>query len=316
VLTKFWDKIAENLAQETIVILYAPAFAFWTGGLGIYALRNGWQSILDMLEKLNTIQSIAILLVAIAILTISTILMGQFTVPILRWLEGYWQGPFAGLAQNRIDSINEKLSKKEERWNWLAKQRNSEELNPAQAKEYARLDAELANYPVNETWRMPTRLGNLIRMAEEFPANHYGLEINITWPRLWLVLPEAVQKEVARSRQNVDRSVQIFTWAVLFVFWGFLSPWAMIIALILAIAFYRSILQTAGAYGEILKSSYDLFRFKLYDAAYWPKPESPATEIHSGQALTNYLHRAEASKKIKFDFRSNEDKSQNPRAQL
>ncbi len=315
-LTKFWDKIAENLAQESLVILYAPALAFWAGGLGIYTLRNGWQSILDMLEKLNTIQSIAILLVAIAILTISTILMGQFTVPILRWLEGYWQGPFAGLAQNRIDSINEKLRKKEERWNWLAKQRSTDELNPSQAKEYARLDAELANYPVNETWRMPTRLGNLIRMAEEFPVNHYGLEINITWPRLWLLLPEAVQKEVARSRQNLDRSVQIFAWAVLFLVWSFLNPWAIVIALLLAFAFYRSILQSAGAYGELLKSTYDLFRFKLYDAAYWPKPESPASEIHSGQAFTNYLHRAEASKKIKFEFRSNEDRPQTPRNQL
>jgi hypothetical protein len=34
-LTKFWDKIAENLAQN-LVILYAPALAFWAGGLGLH----------------------------------------------------------------------------------------------------------------------------------------------------------------------------------------------------------------------------------------------------------------------------------------
>jgi len=313
-LTKFWDKIAENLAQESKEILIAPAFVFWAGGIGLYALRNGWQPLLIAVAAWNTAQTIAAILALLAILTISTTLMTQFTVPVLRWLEGYWQGLFSGMARGRVEAFNQKISQKEERWSWLAKQRTSEDLSPSQAREYAQLDAEMANYPVNEIWRMPTRLGNLIRSAEEYPVNHYGLEINITWPRLWLLLPESVQKEVARSRKNLDQTVQIFSWAILFLVWGILNPWAILIALFLAAAFYQSIIQAAGAYGELLKSTYDLYRFRLYEAVYWPKPESPNAEVQAGQTLTNYLHRAEASKKIRFDFRPNDEK-QNPKGQ-
>jgi hypothetical protein len=307
-LTKFWDKIAENLAQESKALFLAPAFAFWAGGLGLYALKIGWQPILEQISAWNTAQSIASLLALAALLTISTALMNQFTISLLRFLEGYWRWPLAGIAQRRIESIRHKLNQKEERWNLLARQRAGDGLTALQAREYAQLDAELANYPVDDNWKMPTRLGNLLRAAEEYPGNHYGLEINITWPRLWLLIPENVQKEVARSRQNLDQAVQVFGWAILFWGWGFLNPWAFLAAILLTAGFYPSIIQTAGAYSELLKSAYDLYRFRLYEAVYWPKPDSPAAEIQAGQTLTKYLHRAESGQGIKFEFKNKDDK--------
>lgn len=305
--TKFWEKITENLAHEWQLRMMAPAFAFWAGGLLLFAVRQGWQTILNTISTWNTAQAITALVAALGILTISTTLITQFTVPILRGLEGYWRGPLGKIATRRVAMINQKIKIKEERWSWLAKRKSSGELTSPLMHEYALLDADLASFPVSENWRMPTRLGNLLRSAEEYAHVHYGLEVNISWPRLWLLLPLSTQQEVARARQNLDRSVQTFTWALLFGLWSFWNPLASVIAIILALVFYQSILQSAGAYGELLKSAYDLYRFRLYDALHWPKPQGPGREIQSGQALINYLHRAEASQKIKYDFSVNTD---------
>lgn len=308
-LTKFWDKITENLAQEWQIALMAPSFVFWSAGLALYAIRHGWQPILNMIAGWNIAQSVAAILAGLGILTISTALINQFTVPILRLLEGYWRAPFSSLANSRIAATNQQIKEKEERWNWLAQRKAANELTALQLREYALLDADLFNYPLNENWRMPTRLGNLMRAAEEYANVHYGLEITITWSRLWLLLPASTQQEISRSRQNLDRAIHIFTWAILFTGWAIWNPWAVVISIFLSVVFYQSILQNAGAYAELLKAAYDLNRFNLYDALHWPKPDSPQAEIRAGQALTNFLHRAEANKKIKYDFHTADDKS-------
>ncbi|PKO12634.1 MAG: hypothetical protein CVU39_23405 [Chloroflexi bacterium HGW-Chloroflexi-10] len=301
-ITKFWDKFAENLAVEWQTRLFTLPLTFWSGGLLMFCLWNGWAPLIDLLSTWNSAQSIAALAGGIILIAISSALMDQFTMPLLRFLEGYWRGPLASIAQNRIRTKNQRIGLKEERWSWLAKQKANHEITAAQLAEYARLDAELANYPVNESWRMPTRLGNLLRAAEEYSGSHYGLEINITWPRLWLLLPESAQKEIARARQSLDKAVQTLGWALLFVFWSFWNPWSALLSIGLVVIFYQAILQSAGAYGELLRAAYDLYRFELYDAMHWPKPDSPASEAQNGTALTNYLHRAEAGKKIRFEF--------------
>ncbi len=310
--SKFWEKLTENLAQEWQARIMAPAFAFWSGGLLLYALRYGWQQIMEMVASWNPAEGIAAIIAALGILTISTTIVTQFSVPILRLLQGYWRGPLAGFASSRVTAINQKVKEKEERWNWLAQRKAANELTAAQLKEYALLDADLANFPVDENWRLPTRLGNLLRSAEEYAHIHYGLEINISWPRLWLLLPSSTQQEIGRARHNLDRAVQIFTWTLLFALWSFLIPWALVIAIVLAAIFYQSILQSAGAYGELLKAAYDLHRFMLYEAMHWPLPESPLSEVRSGQSLINYLYRAEASKKIKYDFHTPHEKTPPP----
>ncbi len=307
--SKFWEKLTENLAQEWQVRVMAPAFAFWSGGFLFYALRYGWQPIMDMVASWNPAEGVAAIIAGLGILTISTTIVTQFSVPILRLLQGYWRGPLVGLANGRVSAINRKVKEKEERWNWLAQRKAANELTAAQLREYALLDADLSNFPVDENWRLPTRLGNLLRSSEEYAHIHYGLEINISWPRLWLLLPLSTQQEIGRARHNLDRAVQTFIWTLLFALWSFLIPWTLVIAIVLATIFYQSILQAAGAYGELLKATYDLHRFKLYEAMHWPKPESPLNEVHSGQSLINYLYRAEASKKIKYDFLAPHEKT-------
>jgi hypothetical protein len=90
-------------------------------------------------------------------------------------------------------------------------------------------------------------------------VNHYGLEINITWPRR-LLLPEAGSKRSGAFNKVLTAQYKFLPGLYCFGL-SFLNPWAIVIAL-LAFAFYRSILQSTVLM-KLLKSTYDLFREKL-----------------------------------------------------
>ena len=164
-------------------------------------------------------------------------------------------------------------------------------LDASQRDESIRLDLELNAYPVQAEARLPTRLGNVLRAAEEYPLVRYGLEITTVWPRLWLVLPEAAREELASARQSLNEHVQIMIWSVLFLVWIVGSWWALPIGFLAAAVGYRNALAAAGVYGELIRAVFDLHRFKLYEALRWELPARPAVELATGDAVTRYLLR-------------------------
>lgn len=51
---------------------------------------------------------------------------------------------------------------------------------------------------------MPTRFGNILRSAELYPRDRYGIDTAVTWPRLYQVLPERQVSQIAAARGDVD----------------------------------------------------------------------------------------------------------------
>jgi hypothetical protein len=60
-------------------------------------------------------------------------------------------------------------------------------------------------------------------------------------------------------------------------------------ALPIAWLLWRSAHQIAMGYAGLLRSSFDLHRFDVYEALHWPKPTSPEAEREQGVELTLYL---------------------------
>ena len=63
---------------------------------------------------------------------------------------------------------------------------------------------------------MPTSIGNILRAAERRPADKYGLDAIIVWPRLWLLLPEATRTELRAAYGSLDLATATVIWGVLF----------------------------------------------------------------------------------------------------
>ncbi len=136
---------------------------------------------------------------------------------------------------------------------------------------------------------MPMKLGNILRAAENYPFERYGLVTNICWPRLWLLLPDGAKKEITEARTTLNTAALIFLWSLLFLVWTIWAWWVPLVTLVFAIWAYRWALSAAGVYGDLLEAAFDLHRFALYEELRFPLPEDTSVEKAKGEQLTAYL---------------------------
>jgi hypothetical protein len=313
-IEKFWEKIGENLAGEWDWRRLGPALVFWAGGILIWGAK-GNAIILAGLFQLTVIQAGMVIILALVVVTLSTLAVSTLTLPILRIFEGYWTPwPFNTHTWLRwiwpFRYIQLSLTKWTQR-GWERRfqgeyQRlagNYVSLDGVEGQRFAYLDAELLTaYPKQTQLFLPTQIGNLLRAVEEYPQYWYGLQVTVTWPRLWLLLPEAVQKEIVIARQMLDKSITWMLWAILFSAWVMLSWWAVILSLIAAFIFLNRVYTSAQIYGELIRAAYDLHRFELYKSLKWPLPKTPAEERIEGEKITLSLRRRQTPEGFSYQF--------------
>jgi hypothetical protein len=286
---KFLEGFSGNLADEWIKTLFTPAFVFWLGG-GLAALQqHGWNAAVAEFQKLQ--EPLPLVLGILVLLTVaaSGFVVQQFDFTVLRLLEGYWPGwlnPLAGCLvkgqRRRFKRIDQQLQ--------ALNRRGLVTLTPQEREAYIQADLDLGEFP--ELGRLlPTRLGNILRAAEDHCAAKYGLDAIICWPRLWLLLPEATKTELSQARQQLNGTVRIWVWGMLFLIWAPLFGvwWPLLLGLGTAWLAHRWLIQAARVYGDLIEAAFDLYRLQLYQAVRWPLPSTPAEERVLGQALTDYL---------------------------
>jgi hypothetical protein len=215
---------------------------------------------------------------------------------VLRWLEGYW--PRWLLPLGRLGRAWQVRRVRRLRRRYTALARRYAHLSPEERAEYARLDAELHTYP-SDPHLLPTRLGNLLRAAEEHGYRRYRLVTGVIWPRLWLVLPKETREEITAARARMDGAVRLVIWSVLLAVWTPLAwgmPWWVCCGLAAAAALggcvaWRHLGRMAGLYGDLLRAAVDVHRFALYETLHLPLPTSPVEERLIGEQATMWLWR-------------------------
>ena len=127
---------------------------------------------------------------------------------------------------------------------------------------------------------LPTRFGNTVKSFEEYPAHQYGMDAVTLWPRIIAVTPKDYLGALDDARTSMSfflncSFLSALTLAVLLLaglefrrpFCDGLtfSSWALeIVGLALASwLFYIGSVGRAAAWGEIVKSTFDLYRWDL-----------------------------------------------------
>jgi hypothetical protein len=286
---KFLEGFSGNLADEWIKTLFTPAFVFWLGG-GLAALQRwGWDAAVVEFQKLR--EPLPLVLGILVLLTVaaSGFVVQQFDFTVLRLLEGYWPGWLNPLAGWLVKGQRRRFKRIDQQLQTLNRQ-GLATLTPQEREAYIQADLDLGEFP--EVGRLlPTRLGNILRAAEDHCAAKYGLDAIICWPRLWLLLPEATKTELSQARQQLNGTVRIWVWGMLFLIWAPLFGiwWPLPLGLGTAWLAHRWLIQTARVYGDLIEAAFDLYRLQLYQAVRWPLPSTPAEERVLGRALTDYL---------------------------
>ena len=286
---KFVEGLSSNLANRWVGSLFTPAFVFWLGG-GLAGLQQvGWKCVAEFFSELPEPLPIGIGVLALLVVSASGFVARQFEFAVLRLLEGYWPRWCRPLSKWLVKRQRQKWKAIDRQWQDFNR-RGLQTLTPEERHDYIQADLQLSLFP--STGRLlPTRLGNILRSAEDRCEEKYGLDTVICWPRLWLLLPDAVKTELSAARDALNLKVLLWLWGLLFLLWVpvFRVWWPLLLGLVTVWLAYRWMLQAAQLYGNLLESAFDLYRFHLYESLHWPRPKMPAEERATGQRVTDYL---------------------------
>jgi hypothetical protein len=308
------DKVSEEVAKEVIspwsARRLAPALAFWAGATLAYQLRQGIPANIADLLPFGADNNLPYLVVGAILVVVTSFLVSSLEQPALRLLEGYWPR-WCPLRRWGVRRTRAWLDR---RYGELRALNERMENCQGDAECQAKLDALhviLARYPVQTERALPMNLGNLLRAAEEYPQLRYGLEITVTWPRLWLLLPDSVKGELEQARERLNERVGLLLWSALYALLG-LGPlgWQLLVALgaslywpglrwivyfpapvglLFALIAAQGIWDAAAIYGDQLRAAYDLHRFALYQALRLPPPALTSNEPGFGEKLSDFL---------------------------
>ena len=298
---KFVEGFSSNLANRWIGTLFTPAFVFWLGG-GLALLQQvGWKCIEQFFTTLPEPLPIGLGVLALLVVSASGFVAQQFEFSVLRLLEGYWPRWCRPLSRRLVKRQKRKWKVIDQQWQ-DSNRKGMKALTSEERQDYIQADLQLSSFPDTgrelppelppDTGRLlPTRLGNILRSAEDRCAEKYGLDAIICWPRLWLLLPDAVKAELSAARDALNLTARLWLWGLLFLLWApvFCVWWPLPLGLVTAWLSYRWMLQAAQVYGDLLESAFDLYRFQLYESLRWPMPKTPAQERAFGEKITDYL---------------------------
>lgn len=322
-LARHW--VARVLTPAFAFWVGGLALVWWHGhAAGVAA--NGWTTELaasaEQLARLPILVQGTLVVGGLVLVAASAVVAERLTSPLLRLLEGYWTRPkwlrqlmvsYRQRQRARVEKRAEPLELRQRRGTLTVAeyaelrrraapagdpQRLVElETRAAQgltAQETVQLGLDLRllrTTPERDDLRMPTRLGDALRTAERHPADRYGLDAVVCWSALWLVLPADTRTELTQARTALDTAVRAWLWGALFLVWTPFSWWAVPIGIGVPLLSYQfGLLPRGVTFGQLVVTSYDLHRIKLYDALHLPRPESPAQErTTAGPRVTHVL---------------------------
>lgn len=338
------DKVTGFLDQRLVLTSLLPSVAFWSAALALVGSQVGWAHAQHWWAHLSSGTNVLVSVVAVALLVLFALLLSAHESALISLYEGYWgRGPVgrwlagraAGRHRRRIESIARKGRHLDERINALpdeiaqmdrdiaalrgdrllarqlakevaSKRRQSRNM-PRQAD--ALTEFQYRNYPREPESALPTRLGNILKAAEEYPAyeGRYGIDAVFFWPRLIAVVPDSTRANLSDARATFVLLLNVCTLALLFsvgalaalalavihpagVFWASAAG-----GVVLAYLMYRSALGPAQAYGELVRSTFDLYRGDLLNQLKLSEPASFAHERTLWSNLGQMMYRGDPS---------------------
>jgi hypothetical protein len=297
-----FGQTAGFLDRRFVLNIVLPSLAFW-GGLAILAAEGaGWATASRWLTARTGFEQALLVGVAVAGLLLFSFVLAGLVTSLTRLWEGYWPGGTGSwLAARRI-------KRHTSRW---------DRLDLGDDLGYMR---RFYRFPIRKADVLPTRLGNVLRAAEDYPGDdeRYGMDAVFYWPRLYLVLPAETRALVEGYRSGLDRMVLLASLAVLFPFAGLIVlalagtswlAWAVsaVVALFVGVATYQGAINAAVAFGDVIRSCFDNYRRTLLERLGLPLPASLAAERKLWGALKQQLYQRGTDDPSVLELTADED---------
>ena len=237
-------------------IFWGLLIATWYAGRGeLAAAAKRWAS---RDTSIQLVQAGALL----AWVTLFASVLESNSTSILRFFEGYWSFPFVAKHLKRIGS------------GWH--QQKLKSLAERMHEDTAAYEEIYLKYPLPDQNAevMPTLLGNILKNAELYPRDRYGLDAVLFWPKLYPLFPSQFAEDIAQLRGNLDTMLLVTILAATFSVFssGYLlvvrAPWWLFVicfggGVVTAFTSYRGAMGAVMPYAEQIKTAFDLYRNDL-----------------------------------------------------
>ncbi len=325
-LTNYLEKLGSNFLVASMV----PSLAL------VLACLLVFDPILQTGEIFRNPESTAGLIGLGMIIFVLTVIIGYtltaLNTYILKMLEGYvipWPlRPFYSLRQkshlNRARRLREQREELQGKILELEKQVEAE-ATPDLDEHLEQLHADYyriavtydLSYPEDLNTILPTRFGNQLKAAENYPGERFGMDGVLFWPRLMHVIPQDYKSEIEAARNELsflaNMSILAFlfsllcmlaifgTMATVDVQMGGLNGFldflfqvsryliSMIISIAVSAFFYNASLYSVGSFGLIIRASYDLFRLDLFKKMGLKPPKNSIQEFKTWRQLNELV---------------------------
>lgn len=295
-------EVAGFLDRRFLVNVFLPCLVFWGlliatwfAGYGqLAATAKKWASSDASIQLVQTAGFLAwVILFASVIESNST--------DILRFFEGYWSFPVIGEFFQNIGR----------RWH----HDKLEALSARPDDDREAYEEMYLTYPLPDHGSavMPTRLGNILKSAELYPYDRYGLDAVLFWPKLYPLFPPEFAKEITQLRGNVDTMLLVTVLAAVFslLSGGYLlvirASWLLFVlcfggGVITALTAYRGAMGAVMPYAEQIKTAFDLYRNDLLQKMRVPLPTTLKEEKERWQEVGFFVYRVEPSDPSKWVY--------------
>jgi hypothetical protein len=282
------EELKGYLGREFLLAFLVPVLFFAGSSLALYyEVTLGLKNAFAALESFSILTQTIVLICFLAGVTTIAYLLYNLQYIITRLYEGYWFKiyPFEWLREARIEYYKQWSRNLRDQADELSK--NADTIH--QANEIMGELLALCPPPTHTNKTMPTRIGNILVAAEVYAYDRYGIESQVIWPRLRpLLKPEVmVPLDYRRTTLNFTLLMSLLTavftpiWCLTLAFgttrWG-LFFLCSLFGWVFEYIVYRNAIQSALAYGEQLKATFDLYRHDLLRALNIPIPATAQLE--------------------------------------
>jgi hypothetical protein len=282
------------LDRRFVLNVVLPSLAFW-GGLALLAAQGaGWEAVSRWWTARTGFEQTLLAGGAVAGVLIFAFIAAGLLTSLTRLWEGYWPGSAGSrLAPSRYAARLAKWRVGHHVTRWRG-------LDLGDDRDYMR---RFYQFPVRQADVLPTRLGNVLRAAEDYPGDEerYGMDAVFYWPRLYLILPAETRSLVNAHRSGLDRMVLLASLTVLFPFASLMvlavanTSWmawgiSALIAIVIGVLAYEGAVNAAVAFGDVIRSCFDNYRRTLLEQLGLPLPGSLEDERKLWGALKQQLY--------------------------
>jgi hypothetical protein len=287
-LKGFLDEIGKQLAGRWVALLTVPGLLFLVTSAVARSLGHGT----DLPRAEDRLRQVALdygrppavlvlaALVVLALATFCGMLVHWLSVVIEEfWLTPWTQWPAGPVLRGR----RRRWARAHWRYRRADQQRESAQLagRTHSAAGYARTALRQAarrnriglTRPCHAGW-MADRLSGCSRRV----MGQYGLDLDMVWPRMWLLLPEPARADVRAARDKLSQACGLAAWGVLYLVvgcaWWYPVALGAVVTWFLAWTRARRAVQTLA---DLVESSMDVYSPLLAEHLGVPLPHGYVT---------------------------------------